>query len=267
MKKVLQNKNIVLTRAKNQSLETIDQLKALGANVISFPTIRINTIRNNPKLDEIIKSVNNHNTIIFTSENAVRSFLEKIKELDVSFDPKAFFVISIGDKTSQFCLENDFRIDFQSTLASSESLLKELGYIDLVGRKILIPSSTLSKKNQFSSLKDHGAEITLIRIYENTPNSSDTLRDELKQLKDTNIDLFIFTSPSTFKGFLKINNIEDPKKYFENKNTAVIGPVTKKALCKAGIEPNIIPQNFTMNYLIEEIIKYYSKDKVIEGMT
>ncbi len=264
MKKVLLNKNIVLTRAKNQSLETIDQLKYLGANVISFPTIRIATIKNNVKLDKTIKSINNFNTIIFTSENAVKSLLEKIVELKVSFDPKAFFIISIGDKTSQFCMENGFRIDFQSTFASSDSLLKELGYIDLLGRKILIPSSTLSKKNQFSSLKDHGAEITSIPVYENTPNNSDTLKDELRQLKEINIDLYIFTSPSTFKGFLEIIKIEDPKQYFKNKNIAVIGPVTKKALSKAGIEPNIVPQNFTMNYLIEEIKKYYSKEKVIE---
>ena len=264
MKKVLQNKNIVLTRAKNQSLETIDRLKDLGANVISFPTIKINTITNDSNLDETIKNIHKYNTIIFTSENAVKSLLEKIAELKVNFDPRAFFVISIGDKTSQSCIENGFRIDFQSTFASSDSLLKELGYIDLVGRKILIPSSTLSKENQFALLEDHGAEITSIPVYKNTPNNSDALMNELRLINDVNIDLFIFTSPSTFKGFLDIIDIEDPIKYFENKNIAVIGPITKKALNKAGIAPNIVPQNFTMNYLIEEIIKYFSIEKVVD---
>ncbi len=264
MKKVLQNKNIVLTRARNQSLETIGQLKDLGANVISFPTIKINTITKDPILDETIKNIHKYNTIIFTSENAVKSLLEKINELNVIFDPKAFFVISIGDKTSQSCIENGFRIDFQSTFASSDSLLKELGYIDLVGRKILIPSSTLSKENQFTSLEDHGAEITSMPIYKNTPNNSDTLKDEIHLINNVNIDLFIFTSPSTFKGFLEIIDIKDPKKYFNNKNIAVIGPITKKALNKAGIEPNIVPQNFTMNYLIKEIKKFFSKVKVTD---
>lgn len=264
MKKILKNKNIVLTRAKDQSLETISQLKILGANVISFPTIKISTITNNPKLDKTIKNIRMFNTIIFTSENAVKSLLEKIDELNVFFDPKAFFVITIGDKTSKYCTQNGFRIDFQSTLASSDSLLKELGYIDLVGRKVLIPSSTLSKKNQFTSLEDHGAEITSIPVYKNTPNNPDTLINELRLINDINIDLYIFTSPSTFKGFLEINNIKYPKKYFKNKNVAVIGPVTKKALNKAGIEPNIVPQNFTMNYLIDEIIKYFSKENVTD---
>jgi len=259
----LDNINIVLTRAKNQSVDTINQLEDLGAKVLSFPTIKITTIRGNRKLDETIKNINSYNSLIFTSENAVKSLFKKTEELGIEFDPRAFFVISIGDKTTQVCTEFGLRIDFQPNQSSSESLIRELGYIDLVGRIILIPCSSMSKPEMFIPLQNHGATVQSIPIYENSVNDTGNLNPELDILKNTKIDLYIFTSPSTFCGFLKILNIDNPKKYFKNKDIAVIGPVTKQAIQNKGIEPNIIPQKFTMNNLIEEIKEYYYKEKAI----
>lgn len=263
MKRVLENINIVLTRAKDQSVETIKQLSELGANVLSFPTIQITTIKDDPILDETVRNINLFNSFIFTSENAVKSLLQKIKELNVPFDPKAFFVISIGEKTTDFCSNNGFRVDFQPKQSSSEALLEELQFMDLLGRKIFVPSSTLANLKQFSDLERHGATITAIPIYMNRVNDETHLEKEIKILNETRIDLFIFTSPSTFNGLLEILKIKDPKKYFENKITAVIGPVTEKAVLDIGIAPTIVPNNFSMNYLIEEIIEFYSKEKII----
>jgi uroporphyrinogen-III synthase len=263
LKKVLENINIVLTRAKDQSVETIKILSELGANVLSFPTIQITTIKDDPILDESIRNINLFNSLIFTSENAVKSLLQKIKELNVPFDPKAFFVISIGEKTTDFCNHNGFRVDFQPQQSSSEALLEELQFMDLLGRKIFIPSSTLSNIKQFSQLESHGASIATIPIYENRVNDEAHLEKEIKILKKTSFDLFIFTSPSTFNGLIEILKIGDPKKYFENKITAVIGPITEKAVLDSGITPTIVPNNFSMNYLIKEIIEFYSKEKII----
>ena len=126
----------------------------MGANVISFPTIKISTITGNHDLDETIKNINLFNSLIFTSENAVKSLLEKIEELQIAFNPKAFFVISIGEKTTDFCINNDFRVDFQPKQSSSEALLNELKQMDLVGRKIFVPTSTLSNQKQFIILEE-----------------------------------------------------------------------------------------------------------------
>lgn len=265
MGKILDNINILLTRAKNQSVETTETLENLGANVISFPTIKITTITGDNTLEDTIRNIDYFNSLIFTSENAVRSFMEKISELDVHFDPKAFFIISIGNKTTQTCLEYDFRIDFQSTSATSDSLLKELGYIDLIGRKILVPCSNLARLNQFESLEDHGAIVNSIPVYENTTNDRNKLLKQIEKLKNVNMDLYIFTSPSTFNGFLKIMEITDPVEYFENKLTAVIGPVTQKALLSRGLRPDIVPEVFTMNNLIEEIKEFYGQTKSLKN--
>ena len=263
MKNVLENINIVLTREKDQSVETIKKLSELGANVLSFPTIKITTINNDPILDETIKNINLFNSFIFTSENAVKSLLQKIDELNVPFDPKAFFVISIGEKTTNFCINNGFRVDFQPKKSSSDTLLEELQFMDLVGRKIFAPTSTLANQEHFSDLEYHGATITTLPIYMNRVNDKAHLEKELKKIKETRIDLFIFTSPSTFNGLIEILQIKKPKEYFENKITAVIGPVTEKAVLDLGVTPTIVPNNFSMNFLIQEIIEFYSKEKII----
>ena len=66
MKRILENKNIVLTRTAQQSKEAIVLLEDLGANVINFPTIKISPI-SNLFVNETISNITSFNSIIFTS--------------------------------------------------------------------------------------------------------------------------------------------------------------------------------------------------------
>ncbi|MCB9207713.1 MAG: uroporphyrinogen-III synthase [Ignavibacteriales bacterium] len=263
MEKVLENINIVLTRAKDQSVESIKSLEELGANVISFPTIKIVEITNTELLDKTIKNISEFNTIIFTSENAVKYFLKKIDDLNVNFEQKDFFVISIGSKTSQVCEENNILTNLQPSKATSDVLIKELKGIDLSNKKIIIPCSKLTKQDQYKELGNLAEKLVIIPIYDNVVNDVINLETEIKQINSSNIDLFIFTSPSTFNGFLEIMKIENPKDYFADKKVAVIGPVTEKALNDFDIKPDIIPNDFSMNHLIETIKKYYSEKSFV----
>ena len=263
MDKILDNKNIVLTRAKDQSVQSVRDLEKLGANVISFPTIKISPISNNTDTNDTIRKINLYNTIIFTSENAVKYFFLKIEELKIKFDPNSFFVISIGDITSEFLKSRDTRIDFQPKKFTAQHLIKELSTMEFVGRKIIVPSSNLSNQNEFKSLENLGAEVTSIHIYANTVNDAGSLKGEINKIHDSNIDLYIFTSPSTFNGFLDILEIQNPNDYFANSIIAVIGPVTEKAVKKAGVTPTIIPTNYSMNYLIKEIVGYFKIEKAV----
>lgn len=263
MDKILKNKNIVLTRAKDQSVQSVIDLEKLGANVISFPTIKISSISNNLELDATLRNITRYNTIIFTSENAVKYFFFNIDELKVKFDPNSFFVISIGDKTSDFLKSRNIRIDFQPKKFTAQHLIKELSTMEFVGRKIIVPSSNLSKPNQFKSLEDLGAEVTSIPVYKNSVNDVINLKEEISLLNNNKIDMYIFTSPSTFNGFIEILEIQNPNNYFANSSTAVIGPVTEKAVKNAGIIPTIIPKNFSMNHLIKAIINFYKNEKAL----
>lgn len=258
MNKILNNKNIVITRAKDQSTDSINTLRELGANVISFPTIDITPVENSNILQKWLSNINVFNTIIFTSENSVKFFILKMKELRYEIDLTKFFIISIGEKTSAFCEQNNFKISFQPKKFSFEDLVNELGRLDLGEKNILIPSSNLVSPEKYKALEKFGAKVTVLPIYQNKISSKADLSEEIKLINQTKIDLYIFTSPSTFNGFLEILNIDDPKGYFGSANIAVIGPVTNNELIKSGIKPNIVPNNYSMDFLIEAIKSYFS---------
>jgi uroporphyrinogen-III synthase len=258
--RILSNKNIVITRGKDQAIESINTLRELGANVISFPTIKITPIKDNGRLEKIFQNIYDFDTVIFSSENAVKFFLSKMNELIIDLDLTKFFIISIGDKTTEFCNRHNIKVGFQALKFSFNDLVNELSQLDLSNRNILIPSSNLSNKERHKTLEKFGANVTFVPIYQNIVTSKNELTKEIQLLNETDVDLFIFTSPSTFNGFLEILDIDNPPNYFAGKNVAVIGPVTKNELNKKGIEPNIIPQNYSMKFLIEEIKSFFSKN-------
>ncbi len=82
-----------------------------------------------------------------------------------------------------------------------------------------------------------------------------------EKLKNSNPDLFVFTSPSTFQNFLEIQNIIDPVRYFSRYDVAVIGPTTKAALEKKKVRVNIIPKEYTIDGLVNSIVDYYQTEK------
>ncbi len=258
MKRILENKNIVLTRTAQQSKEAIVLLEDLGANVINFPTIKISPI-SNFIVNETIANITSFNSIIFTSENAVKYFLLKVNELKVKFAPEKFHIISIGKKTSDLCKQNNMQINFQPNRFSWNYLVEELQNTDLSDKNIFVPCSNLADKKKYKQLEKFGAKITAVSIYKNEINDAEYLSDKIALLNKTNIDIYIFSSPSTFNGFVKILNIKNAVEYFSNKNIAVIGPVTEKALNKVGVYPNIIPDNFSMPDVVKVIENFFNQ--------
>lgn len=85
--------------------------------------------------------------------------------------------------------------------------------------------------------------------------------EEIKKINEREVDLFVFTSPSTFNNFLKLLKIQSPLQYFENKIVAAIGPTTRKHIESYGIKVQIEPEQSTFEKLIEHIIKYFEKSK------
>ena len=74
MAKPLEHKTIVLTRRPEQSASMTDALTALGARVVSFPTIEIISPPNKSVIKQAVLELDSYEWIIFTSVNAVDCF-------------------------------------------------------------------------------------------------------------------------------------------------------------------------------------------------
>ena len=165
-------------------------------------------------------------------------------------------IVAIGKKTASILIDNNIDVDLIPENSSSNCLDKLLTE-QLVNKKsILIPGSRLAKADLFNSLEMKGALVDFIVVYENEiPKNIDS--NDIINVTNKDINLFVFTSPSTFYNFVSIFNIENVELFFESKIIATIGLVTKDAIEKENLSVNIMPSEYNLSSLVIEIKKYY----------
>jgi uroporphyrinogen III methyltransferase/synthase len=74
-------------------------------------------------------------------------------------------------------------------------------------------------------------------------------------LKEGRISIATFTSAATFNNFREIIG-EDADELLKDVAIAVIGPVTAKAVEKAGLKVHIMPEQATIEAMVEATIKW-----------
>ncbi|GAB4289050.1 MAG: hypothetical protein Kow0098_06790 [Ignavibacteriaceae bacterium] len=255
----LKNKTIVLSRAVDQSEQSANLFKVLGADVIVFPTLEIVPPTDWKQFDEVVKKFNRINFVVFTSVHAVEMFSRRCAELNVRPDFSNVKVVAVGNKTASACKERDIPVDIIPEKFSSEGVIKALEIYDVRNKVIFIPRSAIGREELPAVLEQRGAVIKPVPVYNVTIPPYERTKAYIEKLKESDPDLFVFTSPSTFDNFIKILNINDAREFFRNFVVAAIGPTTKKAIEKKGVKVNILPEEFTLDGLIKAITDFYRK--------
>jgi uroporphyrinogen-III synthase/AcrR family transcriptional regulator len=250
-------KTIVITRTVEQSKDSIEIFKQLGANVVIFPTLDIVPPDNWREFDLIIKSKSKIHFLIFTSVHAVKMFMRRCEELTIMFNFENTKVVAVGNKTASICEKNNIPVNIIPQKFSSTGVIEELINYDLRNKLIFIPRSEIGREELPEGLKALGAEIKTAPVYNISLPSEHKIKESIEALNKTKPDLFIFTSPSTFENFLRIQKINDPAQYFNNYDIAAIGPTTKTAIENKNVRVNIISAEYTIDGLAKAIIEYY----------
>lgn len=257
----LKDKTIVITRTVEQSKESAEIFLQLGARVIIFPTLDIVPPGSWAEFDRIISDREKINFIIFTSAHSVKMFLRRCEELNTRFDFSNVKVVAVGGKTASICEKNKVPVHIIPKKFSGEGVVDELSNFKLKGKYIFIPRSAIGREELPSGLEELGAALLTAPVYNVSLPSGETIKRHQKKLNESKPDLFIFTSPSTFKNFLEIQKIKEPVEYFKGYDVAAIGPTTKAAIENRYVKVNIIPDEFTLDGLANAIIKYYKLEK------
>jgi len=257
----LKGKTIVITRTIEQSKETSTALTKLGANVIVFPTLEISPPVSWKKFDEIVLPPDKINFIVFTSAHAVKMFNIRCKELNVKLNFNKIKIVSVGTKTSSVCGKDNIPVHIVPKKFSAEGVVEELSKYNLKNKVVFIPRSAIGREELPHGLKDLGAIIKSVPVYNVSLPSKENIKPYIEELKKSQPDLFIFTSPSTFENFLQIEKISSPVNYFSKFDVAAIGPTTKASIEKKNVAVNILPDEYTIAGLIKKITNYYSNKK------
>lgn len=256
----LQGMNIVMTRSTEDSADSALIFSQQGADVIPFPTIDITAPEDWSELKSALAE--NADYLIFTSANAVRMFLRGTAELGAEIYYKQLTVAAVGRKTAIVCTKNNIEVSLVPDDYSAKGLIKKFEGIDVAGKTVLIPSSAIGGEELSEYLKSRGARVNSPVVYDVGLPDPAVTAPAAEKLKEIKPDVFIFTSPSTFRNFLKIMNIDSPALFFNGSKVAAIGPTTKAEIENAGIKVSVFPEEYTMDGLLKRIIKMKAENQL-----
>ncbi|MBQ7559809.1 MAG: uroporphyrinogen-III C-methyltransferase [Synergistaceae bacterium] len=186
----LRDKKILITRPAGRSEKLAAMLRDAGAEVIIMPTIKTSVIKNS--LDN--KNISGYSWAAFTSVTGVEAFFELLRDSgrDVRELGNAK-ITAIGQATAEALKLHGLRVDFVPEIFDGENLAEGLV-------KLLTPNSSLLT---FRAL-DGTPEIA--KIFQKNKISYDEIciyKTDFVKLNHVPkfIDIIIFTSASTVKGF------------------------------------------------------------------
>ena len=252
-------KTVVITRNKTSEAKFSALLQHQGANIFHFPTIDIAEILPNKKLETALSNLNQYDWLLFTSGNAVRIFFERLFEQ--GNDMRSLHTIKIavnGKPSAEKLREYYLKADFIPDLFTSEELVAGmLSKFSLAGTKILFPGSTLSNPSIAETLKNSGASVDVIPVYETKVATVDqNIVEDLKsRVRDRKIDWISFTSSSTVENFVEIVGSDFLAEQKQNIPVASIGPVTTQSLEKHEFQPLVTAGEHTFAGLVDSLIQ------------
>lgn len=199
-------------------------------HVIPWPMIEIQpVVFNEEEKQRLIKEFDESDFIILTSPNAVEHFMRMILGLKPAHSVGQKIFAVIGRSTAEVLDEFGITAQILSAQETAEGLFDIISRImDLEGKKILLPRSSLPNPFLKKSLEEKGAHVHEWSIYKN-------IKPAKRPLPSIDLDGIIFTSPSTFKNFL-----EDYGTIPTSWQILAKGPVTAKALQQAGYKPHMV---------------------------
>lgn len=257
--KPLFGKRIVVTRSRDQASVFAEMLIDRGATTIEFPTIDVVPPASWAELDEAISGIEMYNWIIFTSANAIRFFMERLRTLNRDLRLlKGINICVVGPKTAEALESYGLRPDLVPSEFKAEGVLAALGGTDVKNVKFLIPRAKVARELIPDKLREHGAEVTVATAYENVRPEADLERVR-RLFMEKKISAVTFTSSSTVHNFVEILGQKEYKKLMHDVLVACIGPVTAKTAEEFGMKADVMPKEYTIPALVNAVVEFYQK--------
>jgi uroporphyrinogen III methyltransferase/synthase len=256
----LAGRRIVVTRAPEQSGELTGSLERLGAEVLLLPMVGFAAPENWSSVDAAIARLSQFDWILFTSQNAVRFFAQRLRErgtgneLAAAAKPR---VAVVGPATNEAAEQEGFHVDYSAHNHTGEGLAREMAG-SISNRNVLLPRSDRADDRLPDALREAGARVTSVIAYCTAgPHQVDAVM--LGQLRSAEVDAIVFASPSALHNLHDFIPAADLSKLSERVQFAAIGPTTARALREAGARVEIEANESSSAALADAIAKHYQR--------
>ncbi len=257
-KRPLFGTRVLVTRTLEQAGEMIDLLGEAGAQAIVEPMIRIVDPESWEALDRSLSTLSEYEFVIFTSQNAVQSFVTRAKAQQISLAELNAEIVCVGPATAEIAVQQGLPVHrIPEKRFDAEGVLELFSKEDLSGKQVLIPSAAKVRAVLRDGLREAGATVDTPTAYRTLPPEidSDSSQELRRKLVASEIDVLSFTSPSTVNHFLGLLD-ESSREAVDRCLIASIGPVTATALREADLEPHIIPDEANAQALVMALCSY-----------
>ncbi|MDD6088332.1 MAG: uroporphyrinogen-III C-methyltransferase [Desulfovibrionaceae bacterium] len=260
-RKPLLGKTVIVTRSREQASALSRKLEENGAEIVEFPAIRMQPVEDFRAVDDAAAHLAEYDTVVFTSANGVRFFFLRLE--DLGLDARIFAntaIAAIGTATAAALRTHGLKADFIPEKFVAEDVASGLIAQGVENRRILILRAREARDVLPEMLRQAGADVSVIPLYETVPDTGDA-EAVLTRLKHGEIDCITFGSSSTVKNFFSAI----PPDAVCGVATACIGPVTAKTLSQYGMKADITPDIYTIQALTDAVCAYFSSESEFSG--
>lgn len=238
----LKDKTIVFTGTK-KSTTVFDKITKLGGVPVYLPLIQTKELLDEHDEQKLQQALN-FDWLIFTSQNAVKFFCEKVNRYQLSSKDFKAKIAAVGDKTKELLQKNGFVVDFLPTVFSADEFIKEFPTSDT--ESYLFLRGNLAK----DTLKEGIPNLQQWTVYETVENRK-SINPLIQIIEQSNEVIVVFASPSAVDVFA----LHIAKKVgWDKVKLASIGHVTTGKIKLYGQKVTYQPKVYTMGSIVEEII-------------
>ncbi len=240
-------KRIVVTRPREQGQAVADRLRELGAEPILLPAIEIQPPEDFSPLDQAIERLETYDWLLFTSQNGVARFTERLDRSSRDLRAVAGKIAAIGPATAAALGALHLKVDLMPDEYVAESVLAAMGS-EVAGKRILLARAAVARDILPRELERRGAQVDVVPAYRSV--APPCLAEDAQRLLPE-ADWITFTSSSTVTNLVEaagVDLLREPK-------LASIGPITSKTLLDHGLEAAVEAEPYTMEGLLAAIVK------------
>jgi uroporphyrinogen-III synthase len=265
----LKGKTVALTRPVGQAEEAGKLILERGGIPYYIPAIEIKGLSNPAPVKKFVAELQKGQVeyVILMSTNGVKYLFEASESLKLTSQLKAglskAYVIGVGPRTAQAITECGVRVDLVPTKYSSEGLIECLQGRNVSGKTIRIPRTSGAAPTLTDKLREMGAKVEEIYVYESGLPVDEALKEKFYQdLKNVKIDAIVFGSGLSAKNIFKMLTEKAPmdavRELINGKVTTVaIGPTTAEALKEMDVKVDVIPESYLFEEALSSLAKYW----------
>jgi uroporphyrinogen III methyltransferase/synthase len=262
----LYGRRVVVTRARAQASGLAKTLRALGAEVVELPAIRIEPRIESEEMRIAVEKIGDYALICLTSPNGVRLLFEALGA--AGLDARALagpkkqqvgqgesgaavkagpVVAAIGPGTARALAAHGIAADIVPERFVAESLVEALAEVEVDGKRVLIARAADARDVIPEYLSGRGAEVDVVALYETVPEEPAPEAIEAAQ----GADYVTFTSSST------VRNLTDAlgDRFPSAARIVSIGPVTSEAVAVAGLKVDVEANRYDIDGLVAALLE------------